>query len=194
MENTSLEEIQILMETFDFNQLEPVDRQKVLNVMTESDYSANRKTILASAAMFSEANQYQPKPLVIEQKTHFLTAPIPLYKALIGVAAMVVFMLLLFPIKKIELAEQTVKYVTIYDTIETQIVHSDTVEKFIEKPVFKERIVYVNNSANMALKEEPRLLEVPRNSQDLSFSPETLKNKGVSMKDDTLMLTLPRVY
>jgi hypothetical protein len=195
MEKRTLEDIQDLFEKFDFEELSPRDRQAVLALMSKEDYKMYRQTVLEATALFSEANEYQTKPLVLPTKTHLLATPIPLYKALIGIAAMALLMLLAFPIKKIPTSEQAVKYITKYDTIETEVVKYDTVEKIIEKPVVKERLVYVNNNQITTIPEEaPRLLDVPRTNQDLSFSPATIKNKGVSMKDDTLIFSLPRVY
>ncbi|MFK8037062.1 MAG: hypothetical protein AB8B74_02135 [Crocinitomicaceae bacterium] len=189
------EEIHSLIERLDFNKLSKVQQALVLSEMTESAYNEQRQTILDTKLLFASANSYEPKPLIIPVKsTHFLAKPIPLYQALVGIAAITLIMLLIFPIKRIELADQPIKYVTIYDTLETEVIKYDTVERVIEKPILREKLVYVDHSlSSKILPEEPRLLEVPRTNA-INFSESRIKNKGVSMKDDTLSLSLPMVF
>jgi indole-3-glycerol phosphate synthase len=186
-----LDFIQDLLEKYDFDELPPFTKEKVLTILNEKEYTAERQTILASVALFSEANIHQPKPLVIVKEKHFLASPVPLYQALIGIAAAVLLMMFIFPSQKLEVSEQIIKYVTLYDTIETEILRYDTIEKIIEKPIVKEKIVFVNN---MDLKEAPRLFDVPRNNATMNFSKETIQNRGVSMKDDTILFTLPELF
>ncbi len=195
MENEKkIEQIHELCEKFDFDSLSEAEKQTVLSVMTADDYMAQRRIILASISLFADANLHQPKPLVIEKEAHFLTKPIPLYKALVGIAAMALLMLLIIPFNQNGIAKPTIKYVTLHDTIETKVIQVDTIEKVIEKPILKQKLVYVNNNQWSNYKEAPRLLEVPRQNQDLSFSVKTIQNKGTSMKDDTLFFDLPIVY
>lgn len=190
------DEIFSLIEQFDFESLSKQIQIEVLKVMSKETYTCERETILEARSFLALADNYVPKPLLIKTKTtHFLASPIPLYQALVGIAAVVLIMLLIFPIKRIELGKQPIKYVTLYDTLKTEIIKYDTIDRIIEKPVVREKIVYVNHSQDVAiLKEAPRLLEVPRSNQDMSFSRHTIQNKGVSMKDDTLLFTLPKVF
>ncbi|MFK8046253.1 MAG: hypothetical protein AB8B72_12225 [Crocinitomicaceae bacterium] len=187
--------IQSLIETFNFEELSKSDQLIVLKEMTAEDYSAQRSIVLGAAALFSEANRHEPKKLIIEEKKSILLAPIPLYQVLIGIAAIAILMLLAFPFKNIGLTEQTVKYVTVNDTIIKQLVKYDTVETIIEKPVVQEKIVYLPAQKQTKLVDEPpRLLNVPITNQTVSLSQPSMQNKGVSLKDEKMLVELPRVF
>ena len=196
MENEKhIEKVQNLIEKQDFKALSITDKKFVLSMMSEEEYTDQRQVVLAAVSLFKEADEYQPRPLVASSDVHFLATPIPLYKALVGIAAMALLMLLVIPFNKVQWSVKDVKYVTQYDTIETKVIRYDTVEKVIEKPVVKEKIVYVDNAPKtLDLEEAPRLLDVPRDHQFLYFSETTMKNKGTSMKDDTLLFTLPKIF
>ena len=190
-----IQKVQSLLENKDFDQLSVSEKEIVENTMTEKAYTERRAAIVGAIALFSEANMHEPKPLIIPASSHFLLAPIPLYQVLVGIAAIALLMLLIIPLKKIEMPKNNVQYVTVYDTLEVVKTEYDTIETIIEKPIFKEKLVYVNQTDNMKpIEEEPRLFEVPRNSQYVSLSPETIQNKGISMKEDTMLISLPRVY
>lgn len=187
--------IQALIERYSFADLSAVDKAKVLANMTAEEYEANRQTVLAATAVFAEAGVHEPKALLLEEKQSILLAPIPLYQMLIGIAAMALFMLLVIPIQKIGTADSGEKYVTVTDTIIKEVVSYDTIEKIIEKPVLREKVVYVPvPQKSMIPNEAPRLLNVPRSPQSFNFSETAMQNKGVSLKDDTLLFELPRIF
>ena len=191
----NIEKIQELLESKSFDVLTKTERQLVLKELSEVEYRNQYQTILAATAMFAKVDAVEPKPLVLGGTKHFLAAPIPLYQALIGIAAMAVLMLLVFPIQNITLGEESVKYLTVYDTVEVESVRYDTVERIIEKPVVKEKIVYLNSVSNSISEQEaPRLFEVPRTTHDVSFAGETIENKGTSMKEERVSVILPKIY
>jgi hypothetical protein len=194
--NMNGNDMEMWIEQFDFEALSADQKKVVLDEMSAEQYAQLRQTILASQNLFSEADNYQPKAFIpTSEATNFLLTPIPLYKALVGMAAAVLLMLLAFPIKKMVLNQQQVKYVTVFDTIETEKYVYDTVERIIEKPVVQEKIVYVNQPVNIAsVQDSRRLLDVPVAPVYLSFSPSVLQNKGTSLKDDTVKFDLPTIY
>jgi len=91
--------------------------------------------------------------------------------------------------------EQALKYLTINYTVVKQLVKYDTVETIVEKPVIKEKIVYLPAKQQTNLVDEPpRLLNVPVTNQSVNFSKSSLQNKGVSLKDDKMVVNLPRIF
>lgn len=188
-------DIQELIEQFDFNELSAEEQAKVLDQMSVEAYTENRKVVLASIDLFAVADMHLPKDLKIPEKQVVLMRTVPLYQVFIAMAAIFLFMLLIFPLRKVDALENTTEYVTLYDTVEIEVVKYDTIVKRIEVPVYEEKIIYKEVlQSQKVVNEEPKLLDVPLTNQDISFSQKTLDNRGVSMKYDTLVLPLPKVF
>jgi hypothetical protein len=188
-------DIQELIEQFDFNELSAEEQAKVLDQMSVEAYTENRKVVLASIDLFAIADMHLPKDLKLPEKQVVLMRTVPLYQVFIAMAAIFLFMLLIFPLRKVDALENTTEYVTLYDTVEIEVVKYDTIVKRIEVPVYEEKIIYKEVlQSQKVVNEEPKLLDVPLTNQDISFSQKTLDNRGVSMKYDTLVLPLPKVF
>lgn len=188
-ENTILD----LLETTDFEMLTSEQVELVLLEVTEEDYKLKRTIIQQSAVLFNESDNYNPKPLVIPAKPKtFMTATIPLYQALLSVAAILMFMLLAYPFINVSTNPVSEVSEIRVDTVKTEVVKYDTVEVIVEKPVVEKKIVYVEVPvANTQAREMPRLLEVPQSFVAPNISENTIRTKGVSMKKDSAIINLP---
>ncbi len=134
-------ELQLLLEQKEFNELSASEKNKVEKLITEEEYSIRRQLIIATE---KESEKLVPLPLVLPSKKTGIV--IPLYQALLAIAATVLVMLFLkFPYSNIEAinGSEEIKYVSITDTIKEIEYVYDTVYKEIEKAKIVEKKVYV---------------------------------------------------
>jgi hypothetical protein len=114
----------------------------------------------------------------------------PVYQTIMAVAATVIFMLIIFPLNKINNVTSIPEYIVKTDTIEIQkeIIKYDTVYQTIEKPIYIEKEVTVENNSNCteSIQEAPRLLNSNTNMSLPELTENTITNKGTSLKDDNL--------
>lgn len=184
-----------LLENKDFSELTKTELEKVLAHSSEESYQLERTVILQSKELFLLSDKFEPKPLIIDKKpVGLLSSTIPLYQALLAVAAVFLFMYLAIPFTKIVGSENNNNLRAQVDTLWLETIKYDTIEVIVEKPIVKEKIVYVNQIKDkIESNEEPRLLNVPPSSFSPDLTSATLLNEGRSLKDDAMRLSLPSV-
>jgi len=134
-------ELQQLLEQKNFKELSASEKSKLKGLVSEDEYSFRRQIIVATE---KEDETLVPLPLVLPTKKGGLV--IPLYQALLAVAATVLVMLLLkFPYSNLEQTNESdqIKYVSVTDTIKEIEYIYDTIYKEIEKTKVVEKKVYV---------------------------------------------------
>ena len=123
---------------------------------------------------------------------HYYLLKFQLIKALIAVAAVVILMLLIFPVSKISANSGGVltQYVYKVDTVDREVLVHDTIVQFVEKPVYIEQPIYVEAAVLSSSEEEPRLLEVNSDVVGAELNSELLINKGTTLKDDNTAILI----
>jgi hypothetical protein len=178
-----------LIESKDFCNLSIIEKEFVLNFLSEDDYLLQRKIILNAATIFD--TNIEAKPLIINPSSSSKIKTIPLYQAILAVASVIVVFLIIWPKEntnqstKVQIAENST------DSIREKIIH-DTVLKYvvetkiIEKIKEKKQIEYISQSV-FNPGSEPKLLEVspsfilPELSNDeISSTINSLKNDNSS--------------
>lgn len=184
-----------LLESTDFELLSETDKELVLFEMTVEEYQQRRKVIQEANLLFEEADNCQPKPFVLpDQKSTFMTATVPLYQALLAIAAVVVVMLSIFPFFNATTGASDYVVAERADTVKTTVVQYDTVEVIVEKPVVEKQIVYVEIPAKKEENLYPnRLLNVPQSLASPNLEASRIQTKGTPLTHDTTNLNLPSV-
>lgn len=188
--NKSELKLQNLLETKNFEELSDSESEFVLTQMSKDGYVLSHSILLTTPSVFDDEIIPTPKPLVINNTTKRTGSyQLPLHQAIIAVAATVAIMLLVLPINKIEKITSVPEYIVKTDTVEIQkeIVMYDTFYQTVEKPIYIDREVLVeNNNCVEPLQEEPRLL----NSYSTNNLPEltqmSIESKGTSLKNDNV--------
>lgn len=184
------EKIQELMLQFDFNDLSPQNKAFVLEHSSQYDYQLERSVILQASSLFDDETKAVPLPLQIEDKSRkgFAT-PVPLYQSVAIAAAAACLVYFFFPQTEIiqRTPETKTEYITKIDTVTKTIHKTDTVFQPVEKPIYIEKKVFINqavaSSTETPVQKEPQLLNTPTQN-NLTLNPKELSNKGVSLKND----------
>jgi hypothetical protein len=170
-----------LIESTNFSDLSITDRLFVESRMTEDDYNLQRRIMNDSSDLFS--SNAEPIPLIIPSNKSVKT--IPLYQALVAIAAVFIFFFCIWPNQEKQI-ENT--YATHQKTvIKKEYVH-DTLVKYItkiqtiEKKVFDTITNVVTISKN--IQEEPKLLEASNTLSLLPLNKEMIATRGTSLKQD----------
>lgn len=183
-ENLSKEESRLfdLIEKFDFEELSEQDRKFVLEISSLEEYSLQRKILYESEAVFS-SNTLEPRSLIITSSKNVKNVRvIPLYQALLAVAAVILVFVLSWP-KEQKTTNNEVQ-VSITDTVyKTQFIR-DTILKIIPqvKYVIQKEVEFQTVYASSL--EEPELLEVAQQFTLPSISKESIQSRGISLKED----------
>lgn len=172
-----------------------IEEKTFVNQFIGEEMYVKRRSILKSASMaFENEDKVAPKPLPLPTKTvssGVFQKQIPIYYALTGIAATLIFMIGLIPFfSNTEIIKK-----------EVQVVHNDTVEVIqqVHDTIFQEKevLVYIEKEVNTTTneyvkcqREEERLLETgtatlpPINTEDMS-------NKGISLANDSSSKLIP---
>ncbi len=186
------EQLQKLILTKDFEDLDKTEKSFVLQHSSVYDYQLERKIVRDAESLFYDEEKVVPLPLSLEQieeKKKGLLAPIPLYQSVLLALAAACIVFFFMPRTQVieKNPEKTTEYISKVDTVFHTIQQRDTVYQTIEKPVYLEKKIYVDRyiSANdqTSKNEEPQLFDIPKgNSIELNMA--ELKNKGTSLKND----------
>ncbi|MFD1552056.1 hypothetical protein DNU06_00850 [Putridiphycobacter roseus] len=184
-----------LIENKDFNELSTLEQNHVLEHITAEDYALERAIIVESKQLFLLADDYEPKQWLNENRSGgFLSATIPLYQALLAIAAVFLLLYIVFPFTRVVTEENGSHLTAQVDTLWLETIRYDTVEVVLEKEVVKEKIVYVSQAAGqVGNKEKPRLFNVPPSNFKPDLNAINFPNKGFSLKDDSMRISLPNV-
>jgi hypothetical protein len=184
-----------LIESKSFEELNKEEKSFVLNHLTEAEYGLQRKVIAATAAL--EYDSEEPLALKIPEKsTPFLQRPIPLYKALIGAACLV----LLFVVgnrKSYSLnwhfTEHPLEISLSNGASSVQIIHDTLIEKVPLIPasrIIHDTITIVQNALQQS---EKRMLEVGNTIVYPELTEKLLETKSSSCKEDQTTPFLPSI-
>lgn len=186
-ENLNTEETRLfdLIESTDYADLSQSDLQFVQLHISEEEYTLQRKIIGDASSVYPD--EVNPDPLVLPFTEMEKGKTIPLYQALLAVASVITFFLLIWPknqdhsssatasagkpvvkIQKEIVHDTVVQYLTKIQTIEKTVV--DTVTEFITETKF--------------IMQEPKLLEASQTLTLPDLTKETISTKGNSLKED----------
>ena len=185
------EQLQNLILSKDFEELDSTEKDFVLKHSSAYDYQMERKVVLDAEGLFDDEEKVLPLPLTIphQENKKGLLAPIPLYQSvLLAVAAACIVFFFMPRTQVIEKnPETTTEYISKVDTVYQTLQQTDTIFQTIEKPVYLEKKIYVDryiSTNNPSSKnEEPQLFEIPK-SNSIKLNMAELKNTGMSMKND----------
>jgi hypothetical protein len=184
-----------LIESKTFEELSKEERSFVLVHLTEAEYNLQRKVIAATAAL--EYNSEEPLALKLPEKnTPFLKRTIPLHKALIGAACLV----LLFVVgnrKSYSLnwhfTEHPLEISLTNGASSVQIIHDTLIEKapFIPASrIIHDTITIVQNALQQT---EKRILEAGNTMVYPELTEKLLETKSQSYKEDQTTAFLPSI-
>lgn len=134
-------ELHHFLEQKNFDELSVAEKNRVVILITVEEYKIRRQIIISSR---EKDENLIPLPLVLPTKKSGIV--IPLYQAMLAVAAAVLVMFFLqFPYSNIDGMNNTkeIKYVSVTDTIKEIEYVYDTIYKEIEKTKVVEKKVYV---------------------------------------------------
>ncbi len=185
-----------LLETYSFEALTEDDRLFVLSNMTEGEFRAQQKVLVAADQLVYP--QVVPLPLALPAKNAgFFMTPIPLYKSLLGAAAAAMLVFFLWPEEETTEKIVYVKKDTSVDTVfRTKTVH-DT--------VFKEKrgtllavnsktsdTIYLYRESSVGIESSRKLK--PSNSMVLpELNEAQIKTNGKSLKEEEYSALLPTI-
>jgi hypothetical protein len=183
-------ELQNLLETKNFDELSDSERVFVMTQMSKNDYVLSRSILLTAPTIFDDEIIPTPVPLIINKSSKATGYyQLPLYQAIMAVAATIAIMLLVLPINKVEQITSVPEYIVKTDTIEIEkeIIMYDTFYQTVEKPIYINRKVLVENSNCVEpIQEAPRLLNSNEGSYLTELTQTTIENKGVSLRNDNV--------
>lgn len=170
-----------LVETKTFSELSDDERILVLNHFTQQEFDLQHLLIHETKSLTEELH---PKPLVLNEKKSGLV--IPLYQAIIGVAASLIISFLLFQAKQSPISESKNVELAIADTVYIEKQVLDTVIKY----EYVDRIVFVD-AENKVSENAPKTPKTP-NQQGITIAQPfvapldelKLQNKGLTLVND----------
>lgn len=167
-----------LVETKTFSELSDEERILVLNHFTQQEFDLQHLLIHETKSLTDELHA---KPLVLNEKKSGLV--IPLYQAIIGVAASLIISFLLFQAKQSPISESKNVELAIADTVYIEKQVLDTVIKY----EYVDRIVFVD-AENKVSENAPKT----PNQQGITIAQPfvapldelKLQNKGLTLVND----------
>lgn len=192
--NPSEERLFDLLETKNFGELTTEEKSFVLSFLTEENYTFQRRLLMEASESSIVLPEVKPLSLPASKKQ---IKTIPLYQAVIAVAAVVLLFILVWPQKTtVSTSNQAIKKRDSVAVAQT-IIH-DTVVKFV---TIGPSVVYVHDTIQTLITQvqapasETRLLEVQNNFNLPALSAELFVAKGISLKEDSsFTLGLPRFF
>lgn len=201
-----------LLESKDFSELTAEELVYVGEYLTEDEYRFQQQLIRAAQDWAPEV-EIEPLPLKLPEAVGPLRRSIPLYQALLAVAAVIVLFVVLRPFRETVLAP--VENVEPLTKIKTEIVH-DTVVQYIsktdtvvlrEKVPMRQEVVHVPVTANSERSDhrpaggkgsngvkpaEELILPGTDNTMELpELNEAAMRNEGQSMRKDETYQLIP---
>ncbi len=182
--NEQEQQIMELVETKTFAELTEVERLLVLKYLTQEEFDLQHRLVNETKFLI---NDLDPKPLQLDQKNSGIFVLIPLYQAVIGVAASVIISFLLFQPEPLDISNngnmKLAKTDTVY--VEKQLYDTVVIDKFVDRVVTIKSKKNDFKNASASNKQDITIAEpiVP------SLNKLDLQNKGLAlMHDETYSL------
>lgn len=187
-----------LIESKNWEDLTPEERSFAETQISQEEYVFQRRILAESEDLYPA--ETEPLPLAIPVVTSTLVAreTIPLYQAVIAVAATVLIFLMIWPGEvKTEVAiKQPVSEVIQTDPVVEKQYVTDTIIRYVTLPASNAQIIVDTIREFITatkLYEEPKLLEVASNLIIPELSKESLSTKGASLKEENTSQLLPKM-
>lgn len=174
-----------LLERSDFEDLNDEERSFVLSHCTEQEYCFQRAIFTQASDL--ETPELEPKPLLLP----VLSKPvktIPLYQALLAIAAIIILFICCIPWLRDGQMKQT-PLVADSDSTRTIVVHDTVLQvqteiKYVDRITVK-RVYESNDQLDATYRDdEPKLLNAPQTLLLPELNKDLLSNRGKSWKDD----------
>lgn len=177
--NEQEQQLMELVEAKTFAELTEVERLLVLKYLTQEEFDLQHRLVNETKFLIEDLD---PKPLQLDQKNSGIFVLIPLYQAVIGVAASVIISFLLFQPEPLDISNngnmKLAKTDTVY--VEKQLYDTVVIDKFVDRVVTIEskKNDFINASASN--KQDITIAEpiVP------SLNKLDLQNKGLALRHD----------
>ena len=182
-------ELQSLLNEKNFDELNQNQKDFVLKHSSKEDYILERNVILNASSIFENEETIVPAPLIIpKENSKSINTTIPLWQTISYVVTAACMVYFFFPRTNIinTTSKGETQYITQTDTVKTEVIKRDTVYQYktIEKPIYIEKIVYVDQAVAInCTPEEPKLLNVPQ-SNSVSLNLSDIETKGNSLEND----------
>lgn len=179
------------LETADWSDLTPAEQNEVLCVMTADQYVLQRRVITEASSLFTDE---QPA-LILPQSTTKMALQqrsIPLYQAILAVAATVLVFLFIWPS---ESPNQTAVLPTNVQQIDSVFIR-DTIVKYVTTTQEIERVVYDTLKIIAERVVSPpttRMFDGKPSFEPIDITLENQKKKGNSLQDDNSIQLLPSI-
>ena len=180
-----------LLQHKDFEQLTPTEKAQVLAEMSEMDYRAQRKVVLATQSLRAKTEQLKPNPLLLHQlrgKFEPEAKRIPIWQRGVPVWAVAASLLAVVALAALWKKEPKVEQIYVENT---KVVHDTLLQKTpYKKVVFKtkyEQIIIDNTQKINDL--DKNIFQQKENIPDFDFAEkdiETSISEGKSVAEDTL--------
>jgi hypothetical protein len=179
--NNTIEKVYELLERYEFTELSEIDRQHVLSVMNEDEYSKMRKIIdNVKIELKGEIEPVKSNPPCIRQSResklkHFLNYELKVYK----VAAIIVILVTIFFLFKHSNSDNSNQVITKNDII--TICHIDTVHTIIYDTVeiIKTKLNYTQSEIPKPEMNELISQSIHKNDCSNSLCPNEIENISV---------------
>ena len=182
-------ELQSLLNEKNFDELNQNQKDFVLKHSSKEDYILERNVILNASSIFENEETIVPAPLIIpKENSKSINTTIPLWQTISYVVTAACMVYFFFPRTNIinTTSKGETQYITQTDTVKTEVIKRDTVYQYksIEKPIYIEKIVYVDQAVAVnCTPEEPKLLNVPQ-SNSVSLNLSDIETKGSPLEND----------
>lgn len=185
------EKIFDLLETKDWMDLTPSEQGVVLLVMTSEEYTLQRRFITEASSLFDDESPV----LVLPKSTAiipFQRRSIPLYQAILAIAATVLLFLFIWPSNSKQQSASLPEQVTHFDSI----IIRDTIVKYVTTTQEIERVVYDTIkiiAERFVLPTTSRIYESKPAFEPIDITLDNQKKKGNSLQEDNSIQLLPSI-
>lgn len=174
--NEQEQQIMELVETKTFNELSDDERILVLKHFTQEEFDLQHRLLYETKSLTEELD---PKPLILSERKSGIV--IPLYQAIIGVAATLIISFLLFQVKQSPISEIKNVELAIADTVYIEKQVHDTVIKYVNRVVTVETEKIVSKNTPASSNEQGITIAQPFM---LPLNKLNLQNKGLALVND----------
>ena len=177
--NEQEQQLMELVEAKTFAELTEVERLLVLKYLTQEEFDLQHRLVNETKFLIEDLD---PKPLQLDQKNSGIFVLIPLYQAVIGVAASVIISFLLFQPEPLDISNngnmKLAKTDTVY--VEKQLYDTVVIDKFVDRVVTIKSKKNDFKNASASNKQDITIAEpiVP------SLNKLDLQNKGLALRHD----------
>lgn len=180
-----------LLQHKDFEQLTQIEKAQVLAEMSEMDYRAQRKVLLATQSLRAKTEQLKPNPLLLHQlrgKFEPEAKRVPIWQCSVPVWAVAASLLAVVAMAALWKSEPKIEQIyventkVIYDTLMQKIPYTKVIFKIKYEQVIVDNTQKINDLDENIFQQKEKILNFDFAEEDI----ETSISEGKSVAEDTL--------